>query len=105
MRSGRRKFGRGDWGEVSVHPVALPLSPAPPPPRFLRRRRRQPITSTLIKMFNTYIAWYLRLSMSDTEGPIDDAACSKSDRLISIPPAGCCFDTSVADIYEERNKV
>ena len=31
------------------------------------------------------MAWYLRLSPSDTDGPAADAACNKSDWLICIP--------------------
>ena len=52
--------------------------PKPPPPRpsaFYACHAH----NKHFKMFNTYIAWYLRLSLSDTEGLIDDAACSKSD--------------------------
>lgn len=31
------------------------------------------------------MAWYLRLSLSDTDGPAADAAWNKSDWLICIP--------------------
>ena len=51
---------------------------------------------------STYISWYLCLSLSETEGPIDDAACSKSDWLICIPPAPWSLAKSV---FETLNQV
>ena len=42
----------------------------------------------------TYIAWYLCLSLSETDGPIEVAPSSKSNCVIVIPQTAWCLGTS-----------